>query len=76
MFYYDGLDGEVDYQKAKMWYEKSAQQGVAAAVNNLAVLYEKGEGVQQDEEKAIDLYRQAANMGSAIAQMNMGGSLL
>lgn len=53
MFYYDGLDGEVDYQKAKMWYEKSAQQGVAAAVNNLAVLYEKGEGVQQDEEKPL-----------------------
>lgn len=56
----------MDYQKAREWYERSAVNNIAAAVNNLAVMYENGEGVEKDDETAIYLYRQAANMGSVI----------
>ncbi len=35
-------------------------------------MYENGEGVEPDAEMAIYLYRQAANMGSMTAQVNMG----
>ncbi|SUC29528.1 Beta-lactamase hcpA precursor [Providencia rettgeri] len=40
LFYHDGLGGDTDYQKAREWYERSAGNNIAAAVNNLAVMYE------------------------------------
>lgn len=43
----------------------------AAAMNNLARMYEEGEGVEKDEEKALELYRQASEKGSEIATYNL-----
>ena len=44
----------------------------AEAQNNLGVNYVKGEGVPQDHQRAIKLFRQAANQGLADAQSNLG----
>ena len=54
-----------------MW-TKAAEQGNAYAQNNLGVMYVKGEGVEQDFTKAIELWTKAAEQGNAYAQNNLG----
>ena len=49
-----------------------AEQGDARAQFNLAKMYDKGEGVQQDKQKAAEWYQKAAEQGLAIAQFNLG----
>lgn len=49
-----------DYAIAINWYCKAAEQGLSAALNNLADKYEYGKGVEQSYEIAIDYYHQAA----------------
>jgi len=60
------------YEKAKYWYEKAIENKVKEAYNNLAALYMEGKGVQRDEKKAFDLFRQAADLGDGAAQYNVG----
>ncbi len=49
-----------DYLNAKLWWEKAAKKNVPEAQYNLATLYEKGWGVEQDPEKAAIWYQRAA----------------
>jgi TPR repeat protein len=35
-------------------------------------MYQKGEGVPQNDAKAMDLYKKAANKGDSDAQYNIG----
>lgn len=44
----------------------------AAALYNLALLYEKGRGGRVDVRKAFTLYKKAAELGDAWAQCNLG----
>ena len=50
-----------------------AEQGNAAAQNNLGTLYDHGEDVPQDYATAATWYRLAAKQGDAEAQDNIGG---
>ena len=70
------------YQNAVVWYKKAAEQGYAPAQNELARIYQFGlGGVNQDLEKAVELYIKAADPdpkavgtgknGHAIAQFNL-----
>jgi TPR repeat protein len=70
--YRQGLGVEKDVSKAAQWYQKAANQGLAAAQNNLGVLYQNGNGVEKDLTKAAELYRKAADQGFAGAQNNLG----
>ena len=54
------LPPEQNLEKAAEWYLKSAAQGNTAAQHQLAVMYEKGEGVPQDLKKARYYYEEAA----------------
>ena len=70
-------DAVAAYQKGEL--ETAAQQfaalaeaGDAKAQYNLAVLYEKGEGVAQDSDKALAWYQKAAEAGNVNAQYNLG----
>ena len=45
-------------EQASHWYRLALQQGHARATFNLAALYETGEGVDKDFEKAIKLYEE------------------
>ena len=36
-------------------------------------MYRKGLGVPQDDQRALSLFRDAASMGNAEAQFNLGG---
>ncbi|MEX0924101.1 MAG: SPOR domain-containing protein [Rhodovibrionaceae bacterium] len=61
-----------DPQQAVLWYSRSAEQGVAAAQNNLALMYAEGRGVSQNKPQALALWEAAARGGHPHAQYNMG----
>ena len=50
----------------------SADQGNAAAQNNLGLMYDNGRGVIQDYKEAVKWTRLSANQGYAGAQNNLG----
>lgn len=54
-----------DERKAVEWFQKAAEQGLAAAQSNLGVMYAKGCGVPKDERKAVEWYQKAAEQGYA-----------
>ena len=63
---------EERYEEALYWYEKSAAQSNELGINNLAYLYDLGLGVNQDRQKARDLYLKSANLGEPQAMHNLG----
>jgi hypothetical protein len=54
------------------WYRKAAEQGDASAQFSLAVIYDEGEGVQQDNAQAAKWYRKAADQNDSTAQLVLG----
>ena len=61
-----------DDSEAAAWYEKAIEKGMTEARFNLAAMYEEGQGVVQDYEKAISLYTQQADEPDAFAMMELG----
>jgi uncharacterized protein len=61
-----------DYKNIAKLLEQAAQQDHAHAQYNLAVMYQKGDGLVQNMEKAFYWYEKAANSNLAIAQYNLG----
>ena len=53
-------------------YRLAADQRFAPAVTHLAGMYQKGQGVPQDDVEAVKLYRRAADQGNSFAQNNLG----
>ncbi len=49
------------------WCRKAAEQGYAKAQYNLGGMYDKGQGVPQDDAEAVKWYRKAAEQGDAEA---------
>ena len=58
--------------EAIKWYRLSAEQGNAHAQNNLGVMYEKGQGVPQNDAEALKWFRKSAEQSNAVAQKNLG----
>ena len=52
-----------DYATAVKWYTKAAEQGDADAQHNLGVMYDKGEGVPQNNVLAYMWWNLAAAQG-------------
>jgi localization factor PodJL len=61
---------------AARWFAKAAAQGHNEAQFTLASLYERGEGVEKDEPRAMALYEQAAAGGHVRSMHNLGAMLL
>ena len=61
-----------DYKTANMWYKIAAKKNHSGAINNLAVNYAKGKGLEKNVSKAIELYTKAASLGSKYAQQTLG----
>jgi len=57
--YERGLGDVPNYAAAAIWYQKAADQRYSRALFILGTLYEAGLGVDQDQLKALNLYRQA-----------------
>ena len=49
-----------------------AEQGDAAAQDNLGLMYNRGDGVPQDDAQAVAWFRKAADQGYAPAQARVG----
>jgi uncharacterized protein len=61
-----------DYATALHEWTLLAEQGNARAQFNLGIMYDKGQGVTQDDAKAMTWFRKAAEQGLAEAQYNLG----
>ena len=61
-----------NYSEAVKLFTPLAQQGNPFAQFKLAVIYRKGQGVQQDYQEALKWNRRAAEQGFAKAQNNLG----
>ena len=52
------------------WYRLAADQEHAGALSNLGFMYEHGQGVEEDEARALSYYIRAAKKGDAYAAKN------
>ena len=59
---------EQDPKRAAELYARSSEGGYRDGICALGALYEKGLGVRRDRERALELYRQAAQQGSQEAK--------
>ena len=64
----DAYDNE-DYNRAASYWIPLAKAGNVAAQTNMAVMYEEGEGVAQDDTKALFWYQKAAQQGDIDSQL-------
>jgi TPR repeat protein len=53
-------------------FRASADEGHADSQFNVALMFEKGIGVEKDEKQAVEWYRKAALQGNGAAQFNLG----
>lgn len=70
--YYYGEDIPVDYQKAKIYFEKAAKKQYAPALYNLGIMHLKGQGVSHNTQKAMDYFEKAVSKGSKEAAFVLG----
>jgi len=63
---------EQNYAKAAYWFTKAAAQTNADALLHLGMLYCKGLGVPCDQQKGLELIRQAGDQGDAKLQYLIG----
>lgn len=59
------------YSLARLALDDAEQRGYVAALNNLAVLYDNGLGVEQDQDRANELFKRAAQQGFPLAMYNL-----
>ncbi|OXG13228.1 SEL1 protein [Cryptococcus neoformans Tu401-1] len=71
-----GEGQKVDYQRAKMWYERAAELGDREALNGLGILYRDGLGVPVDLTRAQGHFQAAAAASLPEAQVNVAKLLL
>ena len=66
----DDAERTVAWRRALTAYNTAADRGYVSALNNLAVLYSSGDGVDEDENKAASLFKRAAQQGHPLAMYN------
>jgi uncharacterized protein len=67
---------EQQYQLAVEWLEKSASQGYPPALYRLGRMYDTGEGVPVDYDRAYSCFKRAAKMGHLLAQREVAVKML
>ena len=58
-----------NYSEAAHWLKLAAEHGSEVAQYCLGLMYEEGEGVENDIELAVEWYRKAANKGNEDAKV-------
>ena len=61
-----------DWPLSIMLYKAAVDKGNAVAANNLALMYEKGEGCDKNMDRAFELFLKAAEGGCVEAQISVG----
>ena len=75
VLYFKGADSVPnDKAKAAKLFEKTTKLNPtnSKAIFNLAVMYQKGEGVEKDEKMALELYEKSAELNYGDALLNLG----
>lgn len=74
LYLYPEEPKQPDSVTAASWFARGAEGGDQNCAYNLGLLYEEGNGVEQNYEKAAELYMQAAegDNGNAYAQYHLG----
>jgi len=67
-----GLAGDVRARVNLERTQTAAAAGDANAIGNLAERYWRGDGVDRDRSKAVELYRKAADLGNDDAMLQLG----
>jgi localization factor PodJL len=67
----EGKGTPQNFKEAAMWYQRSAEQGLAQAEYRLGTFYERGLGVKADRALAEALYKRAAEQGNIKAMHNL-----
>jgi len=62
---------EQDFSDSLYWSLKAAKAGEPIAMNNLGVMYSKGQGTARNYEEAFKWYHEAAECGFEIAMSNV-----
>ena len=70
LMYAEGEGVAQDHTEAVKWYQKVADQGVAAAQNKLGVMYENGKGVAKDTVLAYMWFNIGAANGDEMGAKN------
>jgi TPR repeat protein/uncharacterized protein (UPF0335 family) len=58
-------------RSARLSYDDATKRGYVSALNDLAVLYENGDGVEANGAQAIELLKRAAQQGDPLAMYNL-----
>jgi hypothetical protein len=66
----EGLDS--DNGESERWFRKAAELGDSTAMLNLGAMYQLGNHVKEDYERAAFWYRRAAEKGNSSAMFNLG----
>ena len=61
-----GLGVENNYELARQWFKRAAEEGLAEAQFNYAEMLEFGKGGEIDEKGALDYYQNASLQGIRI----------
>lgn len=69
--YFFGQGTAIDYEQAREWFLKAAEQGYVKAYFGLGEIYYYAYGVEQDIGAAARWYSQAAEKGHAGAQKRL-----
>lgn len=65
VWYYTGKGTiQQDYKQAMQWWARSAKQGNADAIGNMAMCYQLGRGIEKDSAMSIKLYETAIKKGN------------
>ena len=71
--YYHGSNCmPLNYEKALFYYRKAVELGSSTAETNIGLMYQNGQGVQQDYGEAYHWYRKAAKHGNTDGQYHLG----
>ena len=71
--YHTGQNGfPVDFEAARLWYERALKQRHPVAMSNLAWMFLNGEGVMQDRKRALSLFKSSAKLGNTYALYSLG----
>lgn len=72
--YCEGIDCQINYRRARKWFERAAELGHRLATFTLSELYMNGIGVRRDMDKARLLLEKMANSRDAFAMTALGMS--
>ena len=67
----DEADRARALRSARLSYDDATKRGYVSALNDLAVLYENGDGVDANGAQAIELLKRAAQQGDPLAMYNL-----